>query len=352
MSVEIAGLFFPGREMKIQFALLCLLLLLNDRVWGQTDDDLLKKRFLSEYRGAIDLWEARFSTAEGVVRFTSDDSSQKDSPHRVIVYSFKCKLPDMARVIESSDTDGASEQRVLGYNKSTSFVLKRKRGRKEYYIESVDARGSDRPPVALPLKTYLRAPYATDISLLSIVSSPHFSIRAASRVSRDGRDLVRIAFDCPTDPPANPRKGFVDFGGLEGSILVSPSEKWVLYEYDCRSKKGMPMSFKGTVGYEGVLDGFPIPRRVTREKWMKHPKGEFTESQVYEFLDFRFGSPSDEEFTLAAFSIPDVARPSTRSTRSVGLGYWFFALAVVSLAGAVLFKIASSGFRGGPVPQS
>jgi hypothetical protein len=321
-----------------------LFVLLGDPASGQINRDLSKQSVLSEYRAAVEAWETRLSRADGVIRLTDGDPANKANPPRVVLYSFKCKLPDMASETETTESEGLSEQRVRGFNQEYRFSLRKKGGGREYSIDSLEARGADHPPISMPMRAYLFAPCAVQVaSMMRVVTHPHFSVRDITAVTRDGKTLLRIAFDCPTDPPT--KKGFIDSGGIEGSVLVSPEEKWALYEYECRRKKGIPMLYTGTIDYQGSLDGFPVPKRLARQRVVKRPKGDEVETQAYDFLEFHHTSPRDEEFTLAAFGIPeDVTRPSGPGRKGV-LGYWLVALALAALAAAVFLKIASSRLR-------
>ena len=328
-----------------------LFLMLQDPARGQVNEELLKKRFLSEYPAAIEAWERHFSNAQGVVKWTEEtilthrDTGKKDQSSRGATYSFKCKMPDMASAIETSEREGRVKNRVRGYNKEYSFSLRKDGDGKEFSIQSLETKGPDYPSIFLPLRRYLHSPYSTHIALKSIISLPRFSVRGVSPVSREGKGLLRIDFDCPIDPPKNPRKGMEYTGGIEGTLLLSPEEKWVLYEYECRRKKGTPGSYKGTVDYEWTSDGFPIPKKVTHHSTLNHPDGDRVETLTYDCQEFRFTDVPDNNFTLAAFGIPEsVAKPS-KTARGLGLGFWLLALALVSLALAVFIKIASTRLR-------
>lgn len=198
------------------------------------------------------------------------------------------------------------------------------------------------PPTNLRLSVFLRAPFAVPIAMKSLITLPRFSVREVSPVVRDGKQLLRVVFDAPADPPAEPRKGAVVTGGIEGSLLVSPEEKWVLYAYECRSKNDKIFLYNGTVDYQGSSDGFPIPKRAACRTVMKRPTGESVQTETYDFLEFRFADLPDKDFTLAAFGIPEQVLAPSKVARRGRLGYLFLGLAVVALAAALFFRIALS----------
>jgi hypothetical protein len=338
-------------EMNARIVIISVLLVTpGDPARGEGNEELLKKRFLSEYPAAMEAWERRFSRAQGVVRLTEHrtstyhDTRKEDlSRSRVHTYSFKYKLPDMASVVEALEKEGKVwVQHVRGYNKEYSFSLRKKEDAKEFSVQSLEAKGPDYPSIPIALRTYLFSPYSAHVPLKSIISRPSFSVQSVSPVSRDGKSLLKIVFDCPIDPPKNARKGSLPTGGLEGTLLLSPEEKWVLYEYECRVKKGVARTYKGTVDYQLTSVGFPIPKRVTHHSSLNHPDVDRVDTLTYECQEFRFADEPDESFTLAAFGISeDVVRPSTRASGS-WLGYCLLGVALAALALAVCFKIASS----------
>jgi hypothetical protein len=323
---------------------------------GQSSDELLKKTVLSKYPEAFKAWEARYSTAQGTVIYKIEHTTRKDEPSEAL-YSFKCKLPDMAVLSTVVHAPGAPEQQVFGWNRSYSFSLVKAAPGADFSIRSLLEATSEagRPPKGSParaiLTPILQFPYRIPFSPMPAVSRPRFVLRAVSPLRRGGKNLLKVEYDYPNDPTRNVPKNARDPGGTEGFFVVSPEEKWVVYEYESREKKGVSRNVhKGTVQYEGTSDGFPIPKRVASQT-IKLPGGEVVASGSYEFLEFRFGDVPDTEFTLSAFGLPEeVSRPS-KVARTNGPGYWFLALALVAAATAVLFKIASSRVKRASTPS-
>lgn len=313
---------------------------------AQDEEHSLKKKFLSEYPDAIKAWEAKSSRAEGKIKYTEDRFTKKGKAHRETLYSFKCKFPDMAVLTSAPNPDGGPEQRVDAYNRNYSFSLRRIDEGGDSSIHSLQEAGkATHPPTNWPTSTwlqpFLRVPYSSLGANLKLITRPRFVLRAVSPVNRYGKNLLRVEFDVPSDPnrAAVPVRGR-DTGGHEGFFLVSPEEKWVLYEYEYREKKGTRL-YKRTVSYQGTLDGFPIPNHVTGQT-LKLPEGDIENSYFYDFLEFRFADVPDSDFTLTAFGIPEtVARPSSVARKS-RFGYWFLALALAAMAAAVVFKVAAS----------
>jgi hypothetical protein len=253
----------------------------------------------------------------------------------------------MARLDVRRNKDGQSEVVVEGANKRYSFLVRKKSDSKPFFLQSVkEVQGSStssadaRPSV---LRLILRLPYELLIPAASIVSSPHFVVRSVSPLVRDGKNLLKVEFDRPNPPNFVAKKNRRDNGGYEGFLVVSPDERWVLYEFECANKKGnLRQLMTGSVQYEGVSDGFPVPKRAIRQV-LNLPGREIVWTSTFDFLDFRFAEVPDRDFTLAAFGFAeDAAMPPSAPLPPSRLGYWFLALALTSLAAAVLFKVASS----------
>jgi hypothetical protein len=332
-----------------------LFMLLVGPTLAQHNEDLLKKRFLSEYPQAIKAWEARISISnlEGAVKYTEDDTRKKLTPHREIPFSFKCKLPDMMILTSiENNANGQRKQLVNGSNKNYSFALMKLGDSKDFVIKSLEAaNGPDRAPKRSGTKQLLRpflwVPYASLFPHDSLLSNqrfdPRFVVRRVSTVAHTGRSLLRVEFDILKAPPSETRtEAASNTVRYEGFFLVSPEEKWVLYEYERRMKTGNPrFLYKGAVEYQGTLDGFPIVRHATHET-LKLPQCDVVETHSFEFLDFRIAVLPDQDFTLASFGIPEAVAQPAKVARSRGLGYWLLALATAALAAAVFFKMAAS----------
>jgi hypothetical protein len=336
----------PMKAMSI--AIPVLFMLLVSLAGAQSNEDLLKKRFLSEYPEALKAWEARISKVEATVKYTEDDPRKKVTPHREVLSSFKCKLPDMMVLTTiSNDAKGQREQAVSGSNKNYSFALIKRGEGTDLALTRLDAaNGSDGAPSRSPMRSLspqLWVPYAARTSNVSLLSNPLLDVRRVSTVTRNRRNLLKVEFDLPTELRSKVGSNTAsESSGREGFFLVSPEEKWVLCEYEYARKKGEPrLLYKGTVDYQGTVDGFPIPKRAARQT-LKLPEGELVETYSYDFLDFRFADVPDKDFTLAAFGIPEEVTQTAKVARSRSVGYWLLAISLIALAAAVFFKMAAS----------
>lgn len=331
--------------------MLLLFALLTSVASGQTSEDLLKTRFRTECLDAVKAWEKLVSHAEITLKLTTDERRMEPERHYEGIWRLKCKLPDMAWVNIGGDLSRKSEgdrmEIVYGFNKEYSYSLKRKGDGKEYFISSFE-RGPKRDIDATKrhLPQCLMAPYwMRNGYMKEWLTYPYFTVRTITPLNRNGKNLLRVEFETKRDPARPQRKGAVDSGGLEGFLVFSPEDNWVLYEFEYLYKRGKGELRKGKIDYQGIFDGFPIPKRWQVQSFDR-ADGKLLDNHVYDFLEFRFADHADREFTLAAFGIPEeVSRPPTVA-RGGALGYWMLALALATLGAAVFLRIASSRIKG------
>lgn len=289
-------------------------------------------------RALVDL-EAFYTAASGEVLATERRPLSKELPATTTAFRFASLAPDTGRVttwpvVETSDEHGVA-QMVVCRNKSYSFLLRRAAGSAGFSLKSLV---KDQKEVAglmqNNLERYVSAPFSFEFhSIGSLLKQPKFSIRSVAEKVHDGRRALSIDFDCPID---NIRQG-----GYQGTFVVLPDQKWVLFQYEYWPKKGTALR-TGEVEYEGTSGGFPIPKRVTHsilERASRTPHIVTT----YDFKSIRFGRLPEKEFTLSAFGLPEidvVSRPRTGAVE-----YWLFAAALGALAVAVILWRASARVR-------
>ncbi len=314
-----------------------------------SQEDSLRRRFLAEYPGVIKAWEAKCARVEGTVRYEGTRLVKGEKIHRDTMYSFKCNFPDLALLTTTTRDANGYDQEVDCFNKDYFFSLMRRDETQEYSIISISEMSNknhvpDNFPTNVWLRAFLLVPYSSlGIDNRKLVDNPNMSIYKISPLTHNGKNLLKVEFELASkgNRVASPKKGLRQTGGHEGFLVVSPDEKWAIYEYGYREKTGGRL-YKRAVHYKGVIDGFPIPEHVSGET-LKLPEGEVVNSYAYHFVDLKFDSSHPKnDFTLSAFGIPEsVLRPSNVA-RASRLGYWILGLAFTSLIAAITFKILAS----------
>ena len=178
-----------------------------------------------------------------------------------------------------------------------------------------------------------------DRSLPSLVRQPTFKITQASQVPRGGRALVRVDFDCPQPLSVRP------FSPVQGGwIILDPERYWCLRECEVRCRWASPRggtttgTMKVIFEFQDEVNPFPILKRSVRTLKMDAKEDRDAE-ETFEFeLREPNDLPSDEEFTLTAYGLPEpVGMPTPGRSRA----YLWFALAgAAALALGILFAWA------------
>lgn len=141
--------------------------------------------------------------------------------------------------------------------------------------------------------------------LRDLVRQPTFRVVRSTTENRRGTELVKIEFD-NTHPLTKDAQTF--FAIQSGSLLLDPNRFWCLWSCELRNKYSNSDS-KITVETElrDLVAKYPVPRRcvVTNESF-NPDKG----PRVFKTVDqFDLAEPSplppDQEFTLAAFGLPE-----------------------------------------------
>lgn len=166
--------------------------------------------------------------------------------------------------------------------------------------------------------------------LPDLIREARFKVTRASRITRDGRELVRVDFDYPHPIDL---KNFTPVQG--GSLLLDPDHCWCLRESEI---KGKWTNGTGTARvkfeFKDGSNGFPILGRT--HFVLKNDPPRVSGMEIVSDYDLREASrlPPDEEFTLTAYGLPE---PVGMQKPGGSRAYIWFALAgfgVLALAAA------------------
>jgi hypothetical protein len=332
-------------------SLVFALCLLSGPAQGADADGALKRKVLAEYPAALRELSSRFARASGSVKYTTENRLKAGSEPEQLLVTFASRRPAMWKIQTERLTPAprAGNTGVRCFNESYYFTLAKERQAREYRITSVDTRENlslrQRGAWGRFLDAYVDAPLRMDrLRLTEAFADPNFSVRSVSPVAGQQKGMLRIAFDWGL--PALKSAG----GGFEGWLLVSPEQKWVVREYEFRSKNGVGVH-KGVLEYGDVQDGFPVPKRFTKSTFSV-PRNLSTMVETYDFQEFRFVDLPAEDFTLAAFGFPESALRPGKVARTNNAPYWFFGAAFMALAVCVALRWASSRLRRAPSAAS
>ena len=286
------------------------------------DASTLKAEFLRDYPRALEKLEARFLRVRGVVKCTDERHNTVvrgviENKGRTEIYNitleFGCKLPSMARVVETGEvlniegntTKSRNYWHVRGFNDEYLFELNRNAATGKISVTSLlsskEVKFKDEKSYSADkLLRYLGAPFCLEGATMSgFLSAKNFSIGSVSRVREGTRELLKAEFEL-----APLRKGAMS---REGWFTVSPGEAWVLHEYECDQGD---ISVHGSIEYEGMQGGVPVPRRFIHTV---SKQGQLLNSQTYDFEKLEFADVPDRDFTLSAFGLAEPERPTGKN---------------------------------------
>jgi hypothetical protein len=288
--------------------LLVSLLLWASSASARDDETALKARVLENYPAALRLLESHFANAFGSVTATEEHWVGK--PRHVQIrgqltfasgWPHRGKVTRLAALTTMNDRQTkAPKETVFCFNTESSFMLVKEAGKSQFAIESLaknkDGQSFVKDQMDSWLYSYLHAPFSLGgPSMHSVIGDGGSSVERVTSMRRDGKALLKLAFDCKKGENKRLRK-------LSGWVLLAPEEKWVIHEYEFTDTINV---WRGRVEYAPSQDGFPVPKRVVATRSTLGERQPI-DIDTYLFSDLHFGDVPDSEFQLAAFGLSDV----------------------------------------------
>lgn len=266
---------------------------------SQADDVPLEpERFLEEYVEALRILEERFARINGTCKLKEPVEHRGEIESIVEVRFAVDHGREKVEMTSRVDTtpNAAVMQRVYCFGESSGFQLIREPGSTTFAVRSIglEAQGiyTER------FGRYLAAPYCLYGSKLSrIITSPTFRLSGLERVTVDGRNLVRFAFESGDTPQPN-----------KTWLLLDPALGWCIRAGELSF--GFT-NYRNVVGfeveYETETDGTPRPRLVR----FRDPPNKIS---VCEFTDVSWKPTSPSEFKMTHYDLPDLEATASRSS--------------------------------------
>lgn len=203
-----------------------------------------------------------------------------------------------------------------------------------YTIREVGAiEGADPRLLETGLKPLLRSRYMLyDLDLPKMLYDPAFRARKATKLRRDGRELIRFGFDYAIRPT-----GSKEPTRYSGWFVVDPKLGWGVSEYEMKASVGSDYSiYRGSVSYVASKESMPLPKRVVSE--YASPDG-FRDTHVYSFTKFAYEPTPPREFTLDYYGLADFRSPVR--PRSNQLSFVLFGIGAAALGLGAVFRSRS-----------
>lgn len=181
-----------------------------------------------------------------------------------------------------------------------------------------------------------------------------FSVKSVGPVMREGKSLARleVAYTKNQQQP----KAF-EVSAFVGELFLDPENHWAVSSFVQKSQEwenGVPRVYyveEANVEYGPPIDRMPMPK-VVRTKGQTVPKDTNAKSYVdtvsHTITKLVRRVPSEREFSISAFGIPEVVPEGFPEERSP-IWIWLIGIAVVLGVGAVLVRWR--GFQRPVVPR-
>ena len=142
----------------------------------------------------------------------------------------------------------------------------------------------------------LRTWYFSNETVAGIVASPTFKMKKVAAVKSDDGELVRIDFDrLLTDPQKR------SFSYSDAFMVCDPERSWALKEYGSTGFDGQVI-FRTTVKFGELVQGFPIPERITH---LSSSPNDPTISRSVITVELTRKDIPKEEFYLSHYGLPE-----------------------------------------------
>jgi hypothetical protein len=281
-------------------------------VCADEDGGALAARFL---RDAPPQWEEYARLAKRLQGSISFQLSQTLADMQA-ANRYDLKRNGSSRLLQTSaerTREGKSDYQILqviGVNPRYAFSLKRKTPTSPWVVAGLIDLKSNPIPSAMD-EAFNRYEEGTDDlvkidnePLAEAVRMPYFRVVRCREVSDGAEELVEVAFDYPHEVGAGE-----DSLVQGGTLVLDPRRFWCVRSYDVRMKAA---NATGTMQFRVLEMGqadesLPVPRRAVLEKQFVFSDGG-TNRQQWQFeyeLSVPRHLPADEEFTLAAFGLPE-----------------------------------------------
>ncbi len=319
------------------------------RVIAQDHDEALKKRFLEEAPSRWEEYNRLVKTVQGSLRFSLTGPGKEYDGQ----FQAEFKANDKARLLilqslGSTDRGG----KVFAANPQYIFTLQRKAPSASWVLTGVDKVTVDKIAsvvvrrINMAFDKVAMLTRLNSVGLAEAVREPDFSVQRVRPRQRNGEELVEVVFESPHVLKDLSQRDYNSTQG--GSMVLDPKRFWCVRGLDLNLKTGVA---SGTYKLSVELDPsttFPLPKRcIALEEYALNSGGQVRLKHESEFsLTVPARPPADEEFTLAAFGLPEPFDTTPKGTRWY---FWLAAAAIVCFAGgAVLRRVRR---RGAPEAQ-
>jgi hypothetical protein len=314
----------------------------TSRGWAQPSS--LEERFLTEAPRKWDEYSKLAAALQHTLKkwTVGPDGKVEGEPD----YIFRIKRTNSGSlVLYSLERDGS--KRCYATNGKYAFELMRQEDTDPWVAKSVFADLPNEDAVSFLTNNLLNdakggsirhaGPYELyEMPVTQLIKRTGFRVRSAKEVARGGKSLVRIEFLVDAEEETESRVSYSD-----GWLLLDPDQYWMVIEYEGSQIKagGRRKSLiRGTHECGVTKSGIPALKRSKIEIHAVHKNMPTVDFGVVIQCEVEEREPTEDEFTLSAFGLPEPPGMPAVYHGSPSWYLWIGAIAFCSLAIGVGFR--------------
>lgn len=289
--------------------------------------DVERMRFLNEAPASWQKYRSLMTGYQAVGHSETVDVSTgvatKDTPKSIRIKN-GCVL-----YVDPDPRLASGEQRAIGRNKNYAFVLRRAAEKAQWEIQDLALKRNDSAKSGVEQMCDLIGKGASGITELDsvpldeLVKEPAFKLIDVRPVQSDGRELMEVHYEFNYDFTNAPPDRSNVFA-RKGWVRLDPAKFWLIhaaeYSWMRSANDELATSKILSVEYTEFRPGVPVETRRIRETRFRPdgPKAEkvgLVAGEVRLIFEAQFeadNDPSERDFTLSAFGLPEPVRPGIR----------------------------------------
>ena len=261
--------------------------------------DSAVSKFRNEAIGAWSQLEERSTSGSGTIRMNFeiiDGEKKVAKPSRIMTFEIDHARLRLDTIIESVPPENFSFLAADNYGARLKQDNDSGKYRVEWLGSPSDLTRSVREGTYFP--NGFEALWSLwSIPMRRIVGKKEFRLHGAEEVEMNGEKRIVLKFDCVADDPA------IRF--YDATVTMSPEDQWAIIEADFVVSPKRDWKYTTKNEFDRRADGNLIRRRTSIST---HAMNSDIEShRVFEFDRLDFTAPSDRDFTLTHYGLPEPA---------------------------------------------
>ena len=286
-------------------------------------DESLRQRLYTE---AISRWATyreigrRFQASHTTIDYDLQDNGDRTVRIREY-YEYKqnarCAM-ELRQLLPPLPGKLRPEGKLSVINPKYRFELKRENSEAKWLLVHIDLNPIDKIETGLSPDLVVQAALvdrpltfsSIHERLPDLLQDPDFKVVTLAPIAESGRMWIRVAFSCR---PKKTVQRIVGRSTIRGAWLplvggwfdLDPQSFWLLQRYEVRTKWEDSSTGVMSASFEYSHEEVPLLKRIVTRYNQISGSSPFIKSETIQEYQITMGEPSDAEFTLSAFGLPE-----------------------------------------------